>query len=337
METVSFDLITKIRLHINRTEKQAELLKNRMKWNKLTSALDVLEDTSWAIEYYIESEYPTDIRGKYLYTYGLLQSLFVQQDAVISINEALFEKKIKIKDDYPYASKVRSIRNDTIGHPTNRNSNKQFVSIAQTSMEKNGFYYCIDDSEDYKKDEIVDVDIINSIEDTAKCVNDVLKKAVDDLDKEFKEYIEKHKGRKMADIFNNLQYAEEKALLDTTMREWGYNAAKGMVAKCEEELIRRYGSVAAADSYKFLLDDIHELYVLIDSVYNICSKSRDKIWHYLVELLFVKLHELESYCEETDEYFENYGQLDYEETSSADVNYTITDTNGNEIDKELMG
>ena len=63
METVSFDLSKQIYTHINRTEKQAILLANRQKWNRLTSALRVLEDTSWAIEYYLNNDYPADFKG----------------------------------------------------------------------------------------------------------------------------------------------------------------------------------------------------------------------------------------------------------------------------------
>jgi len=103
IETVSLDLIHKIRLHINRTEKQAALLANRQKWGRLTSALYVLEDTSCAIEYYLKAEYPDDVGGKYLYTYGLLQALFVQEDAIDSLSYALFDKNIDFKNEYPKA------------------------------------------------------------------------------------------------------------------------------------------------------------------------------------------------------------------------------------------
>lgn len=117
--TVSFDLINRIFLFINRTENQAILLSHRQKWYRLTSSLRVLEDTSWAIEYYLLSQYPTDHKGKCLYTYGLLQALFLQMDAANSLNQALFEKKINYKDEYPAAYAIREIRNDVTGHPTN--------------------------------------------------------------------------------------------------------------------------------------------------------------------------------------------------------------------------
>lgn len=336
METVDIELVRKIFLHIDRTEKQAELLPDRQKWNKLTSALYTLEDSSCAIEYYIETAYPADVRGKYLFTYGLFQAIILQQDSIKSINKLLFNKSVDFKEEYPDAYKARELRNDTTGHPTNRNGDKKFISLAQISMEKYSFYYCKDDYKDSKEDSIIDVNVGKAISDTAKCVNDILKKAVDDLEKEFKEYIEKHRDRKMVDIFNTLHYAEEKALLGGVMQSWGYNATKDMVTKCEEELKKRYGSVEAVDSFKFLLDDIHNLHALIDNIYDICNESQERVRYYLVELLFVKLHELEDFCKETDEYFENYGQLTDETTSFEGVDFVITDTDGKEIDKEFM-
>ncbi len=337
METVDIELVRKIFLHIDRTEKQAELLPDRQKWNKLTSALYTLEDSSCAIEYYIETAYPADIRGKYLFTYGLFQAIILQQDSIKSINKALFNKGIDFKKEYPDAYKARELRNDTTGHPTDRSGDKKFISLAQISMEKYSFYYCKDDYKDSKEDSIIDVNVEKAISDTAKCVNDILKKAVDDLDKEFKAYIEKHRDRKMVDIFITLHYAEEKALLDDVMQSWGYNATKEMVTKCEEELIKRYGSVEAIDSYKYLLDEIHELYVLIDEIYNISTESQDRLWHYLVELLFVKLHEIESYCQETDEYFENYGEPVFDENDKTEgITINLVYPDGSKVDENLM-
>ena len=345
METVNFDYIKRIQRHISRTEKQTEILPNRMRWNKLTSALYVLEDTSWAVEYYLESDYPEDIKGKYLFTYGLLQALFVQQDAARSIYRGLFEKDIdnNISPHLQAALKVREYRNDAIGHPTNKGESPKnksdigqvyAISIVQMSLKKESFQYCKYNAKDREKDTIESVDVMKAVEDTAKCINDILKKAVDDLDREFKEYIDKHKDRKMSEIFNTLHYAEEKALLDDTMRSWGYNTTREMVAKCEEELKQRYGSVDAVDAYKCLLDEIHELYSLIDIIDDICTDSQETFWHYLVELLFVKLHELESLCQETDEYFENYGEPVYDgDNNTEGLTINIVYPDGSMVDE----
>lgn len=346
METVNFDLINRIRKHINRTKKQSEILPFRLRWNKLTSALNVLEDTSWAVEYYLEADYPKDVKGKYLFLYGLLQALYVQQDAVRSIYFGLFDKELKkgISSHIQKALKVRNLRNDTIGHPTDlgESTKKELdlkqvysISIAQFSMTKESFYYCKYNAKDRSNDSIENVNVMQAIEDNAKCINDILQRVVNDLDKEFKEYIEKHRDRKMADIFNTLHYAEEKALLDDVMQSWGYNATKEMVTKCEEELKKRYGSVEVVESFKFLLDDIHALHALIDDIYDICDESQERVRYYLVELLFVKLHELEDYCRETDEYFENYGETVIDNKSEG-ITINIVSPEGSKVDKASL-
>lgn len=306
IETVSLDLIHKIRLHINRTEKQAALLANRQKWGRLTSALYVLEDTSCAIEYYLKAEYPDDVGGKYLYTYGLLQALFVQEDAIDSLSYALFDKNIDFKNEYPKAYAVREMRNDVVGHPTHRGPNG-CVYLAQYSLSEDYFYYSKDDS---RKDisEIIDVDVREAVHETATCVNLILANSLDALDQEFKQYIEQHKDRKMKEIFNMLHYAKEKTLIPNVLGLWGYDATKNMVKKCEDELASRYGSVEAVDSYKYLLDEIHEIYGIVDKdIPTIAPDLQDRFQKYMLQTLFSKLEELERYCEETDDYFDNYG------------------------------
>lgn len=307
METVSFDLIKSIYTHINRTEKQAVLLSNRQKWNRLTSALNVIEDTSWAIEYYLDSDYPSELKGKYLYTYGLLQALFMQEDAANSLSIALFNKDIDFKTAYPKAFAVREIRNDVVGHPTQRGASN-YIYLAQCSLTKHSFYYSKDDSNTGKYN-IVDVDVQSAISETAACINSILKNALDQLNAEFNQYLEQHKGRKMKEIFDMLHYYKEKVLLNNAMGDQGYTATKDMVNRCEEELILRYGKVDAVDSYHYLLEEIHEIYSLIDeAIPQIPYEFREQIKKYMLQLLFTKLEELECCCGETDDYFESQGK-----------------------------
>ncbi len=307
MSFVNFDLIDRIRDHINRTEKQKQLLENRQKWMKITSALDVLEDTSWAVEFYMESAYPENIKGKYLFTYGLLQAIFVQQDAANSIYYVFHNKYIDFRQYYPEVYRVREMRNDVVGHPTSRDNDKHFIHLMQCSLNKNGFSYLKSDK-DQDADEIIYVDIQKAVEQVAQCINSVMENIDQILNDEFRKYIDKHKGRKMKDIFKTLHYAKEKALCDIVLQEWGYDTTKGMVKRCEDELCLRYGSVDAIDAYKYLLTEIHEIYDLIDTgVQSVSLGTRAKLKKYLLQTLFFKMEKLRSLAEETDEYFENYG------------------------------
>lgn len=89
-------------------------------WAQLTTSLAVLEDSSLAIDYYIDSEYPEELTGKYLYTYGLLQALYLMEDAIDTISQTLCGKRVNFMTDYPQAYRVREMRNDVVGHPINR-------------------------------------------------------------------------------------------------------------------------------------------------------------------------------------------------------------------------
>lgn len=308
IESVSFDLIDRIRHHINKAKKQATLLHILSIWLQLTAALDTLEDSSCAVQYYCETDYPDTIKGKYLFTYGLLQAIFLQQDAISGINKALFGTTIDFKD-YPAAFSARNLRNDVVGHPVSmRVGGSQFVYLAQISMTKYSFYYLKETAD--SATETIEVDVAAVINDTQRAINFILSKALDTLDMEFQAYVNEHKERKMKEIFTHLGYAREKVLLDEHMAAWGYSATKDMVKKCENELVLRYGGIDVVDSYGFLLKSIHLIYDLIDNgIPRVPVDLQPDMHHALLENLFSKLEELEEYCEETDEEFENGGKI----------------------------
>ena len=304
MELVSFDLIKRIRKHIQRLERMSLLIPNRKKWIGITASIDVLEDSSWAIEYYVENDYPSDMKGKYLYTYGLLQALFVQQDAVENIYEVFFDEKIKWKEEYPKAYVVREMRNDVTGHPLNRD-NHFFIYLVQMYMKKDSISYLKDDVKTLEN-EMIKVNLMESIEDSAKCINHVLARVLEKLDSEHKVYIMNHKDVKMVDIFRSLSYAREKIVCrDSVMEPALYKITKDMVKNCKEEVIKRYGSISAIDAYDSIFKDVDELYDLIDNgVPNSNMSQKDEVVYRLKENLILKLEALEGLCKETDEYFE---------------------------------
>ncbi len=133
-----YNLFSKIRDCINSPRKQYKLLKQIEKWNKLCSSLDLLEDTQSAITYYESSPFPSEVSGKYLFIYGLYQALFLQQDAIKHIAQSLdisYEPSIELY-------KIREIRNDCVGHPSERTiskNNKNYIFLVQHFLGKKGF------------------------------------------------------------------------------------------------------------------------------------------------------------------------------------------------------
>lgn len=87
---LSFDsqmqIIRELSLKTNNTDNAFE----DSVWPQLLSVLDTIEDSQAAINYYIRSDFPTDYGGKYLFVYGLLQALFLQQDAITALCNIVF-------------------------------------------------------------------------------------------------------------------------------------------------------------------------------------------------------------------------------------------------------
>lgn len=148
--TVS-DLETRIRDFIIHPRLQHSLLRDKPKWHVLTSALDVIGDTELAIAAYKMLPEPGDHGMRYLILYGILQVLFVQQDAARHVLESL---DIPYPGDDPDITFVREIRNDATGHPTKRDAKpKRKIPqtsnyIARFSLQSTGFLLFTESADD---------------------------------------------------------------------------------------------------------------------------------------------------------------------------------------------
>ena len=105
-----------IREYINLPRYQDALIKDLKKWGEICSSLDLIGDTAFAIHSYFSSPYPDDLGIRYVILYGILQTLFLQQDATEHLFHAL-------ELDYqraPELIEIREIRNYAVGHPSRR-------------------------------------------------------------------------------------------------------------------------------------------------------------------------------------------------------------------------
>lgn len=131
------DLEDSIRNFINIGRHQSELLDARDIWNQICSSLDVIGDTTLSVKEYICAPYPKSDGLKYIFTYGILQSLFLQQDAVRHLTEA-FKLPHTVSENL---TKIRGIRNASIGHPSKQQVKKQtfYNYISRITLAKSGF------------------------------------------------------------------------------------------------------------------------------------------------------------------------------------------------------
>lgn len=304
------ELISRIRDHINHEGKRKALINEREKWSQLTSSLDVLADSVNAIEFYFSSEYPNELGGKYLFIYGLLQCIFLAQDAAYGISYSLLGEKINWEADYPDASMAREIRNDVAGHPTHRKNGKAQIShiyLVQHSLYKEHFLYMKNENQPNVQSNFVHVEVETICSNTIKCINDVLVKVLDMLDVELKEHKEKYRDQKMEGIFRELEYASEKILLrDDVFMDTAYKRTKKIVADCKDELQKRFGAWDTIESFAYKIEEIEKAYKLLDhELKELPNGIRLDIEDCLFQYLLDKLGELKRLSMEMDKEYES--------------------------------
>lgn len=204
LENIDF-LSSKISDYINIQRVQNNLIQNKKNWNQICSSLDVLEDTTYAISSYSNDSFPNDDGLKYIYIYGILQALFLQQDSLRHLTCALLSINEK---DYPVneeLEKIRNIRNESIGHPTNKGGGKSFHYISRITIEKNGFDLLSSFSD--KDDIYKEVKIIDVINIQLKIIVEDLKFLLKKLEEKEMEHKNKFKEIKLADFLKGSDYS----------------------------------------------------------------------------------------------------------------------------------
>jgi hypothetical protein len=196
-------LETQVRDCINRPRVHHALYSNDLKgFLVVCSALDVIGDTTLAIDAYRGLQEAVSYGERYLRLYGLLQACFIQQDAAQHILETLDLTCTESKDDLLY---VREIRNSAVGHPTRRDAHPK-KNIAQTShaimrnsMRKNGFTLMSD--AESGQTEMNGVALAELMEKQERGIAAILRVALEHLQTSEEEHRMKYKDKQLAALF----------------------------------------------------------------------------------------------------------------------------------------
>jgi len=100
------------------------------------AAKDWLQDTSEALLIHREKGFSEDSHLAYIEFWGVLQAVFIQQDAISELHYALTGNRDFLQRDQSAAwSRVRKLRNLAVGHPTNRRGGKEAESRCVSGRE----------------------------------------------------------------------------------------------------------------------------------------------------------------------------------------------------------
>jgi hypothetical protein len=266
-----------IRDWINHPWKQGMLLKDRVRWNKLCSCLDIIGDTQIAIKSYFDLPKFDAESGGYLYLYGLLQAFFLQQDSLNHMSDALFNKPINWRKDYPDLFYIRELRNDSIGHPTNRGNNDSFHFIARYSISKGHFMILSSYSKDYESvQRSVFLDELRNKQESSVC--SILDSVIELIKQEFQKHKESFMDTKMIDLLPDsysycLGKVYEGVYNKYPLVQMNFDEINRIHGSIKQEVIKRYGETKS-------LQGLHDVIRRIDYIL-----SRLRVWVEKDELL----------------------------------------------------
>jgi hypothetical protein len=188
-----------VREHINTHRYQSILLDDSKTWNQICSSLDAIGDSLCAVESYDAEEFPEDIGLKYIYTYGILQALYLMQDALGHLSEA-FNISYELTETL---REIRKARNASIGHPTKQDEKgkRYYNYISRISMAKSGFDLLRSSGD--REHSFTCVDIAKACSDQLQGVIDAYGKIVQKLEEIDRMHKEQFKGSPLADIFHS--------------------------------------------------------------------------------------------------------------------------------------
>jgi hypothetical protein len=208
------DCVAKIRDYINGYPFKQRLLNGRY-WMQLCGSMDVIEDAQMAIDFYTSSDAKHGFAEHYLRLYGLLQALYLQQDATMHLLQALGSRRKLLNNRV--IRLIRNARNESIGHPSKSYPNKKkklgeaVHFMSRDSLSKDGFKLM---SSRDKKTKFLSIPVTSFMEQQRQCLASELENLIEILKRKKRKHKERFKVEKLERIFDHAGYACEKIHLN---------------------------------------------------------------------------------------------------------------------------
>lgn len=214
-------------------------------YERVFTSIDLIEDCQDAIEEFENIPETTIQSWTTLYIYGVLQSMYCQQDGLFHLYRTITNRNIKNVYDlfklYQFNIQIREARDDIAGHPADRKG-KEFYFIAKGTNSKYLFSYA-GYTPHFRN---VAVDLKEFIKEQKVFASTVL----DEVEKTIAQQIQIHKSKfnsmKLSDIVDNLSYPIQliyRGIFDNhPLADSGLQEIKGKLDKLKIELNQRYNN-----------------------------------------------------------------------------------------------
>lgn len=197
------DVTRQIRDFINHPRIRFALMKDLSRWFQVCVSLDLLGDTDMAVQAYMTASGNEPLPRKYLNLFGVLQAVYVQQDAAKSLRMALgFHLQFS---EHRELLEARNLRNDIVGHPTNRNQGESFHAVSQITLRHDSLQLV--SSYAHGTTEFRSVDILDGVQKHYQRVVLILQGTIDELRAQDMEHKKRVADSRLTDILPaNYQY-----------------------------------------------------------------------------------------------------------------------------------
>lgn len=283
------------------------LLPDESRHSKAFTSLDVIEDAQSAIDEFLNLPDALFLGRSTLYIYGVLQALYCQQDGLLHFYEAVqnktfngFHNLIKELGSWYEISKIRSVRNEIAGHPSNVKNGKEFYFIAKGRNSK----FCFEYGGYTPKFRSAKVDLKEFIERQSDFCRHILELSEKTIDNQIMSHKSKFQAEKLADRINNLSYAKQqiyKAIYGThPLAEMGYSEIVRSINEITDGLNLRYNNSipsSLSDTLRLINHILAQVnhWITTDKLY----KNTDA--EVFMDSLGKQLNELEGMLKEVDE------------------------------------
>ncbi|NLN24241.1 MAG: hypothetical protein GX163_00980 [Bacteroidetes bacterium] len=175
-------------------------------YERVFTSIDLIEDCENAIEEF-ENIAEANLQNRStLYIYGVLQSMYCQQDGLFHLYRTITKKTLKnvygLFELYNFNKSIREVRDDIAGHPADRKNGKEFYFIGKGPNTKYSFSYA-GYTPHFRK---VDVDLRLFIEEQRKFTTTVLNDVGKAISEQIQTHKDKFKSMKLTDIVDNFNY-----------------------------------------------------------------------------------------------------------------------------------
>ncbi len=276
--------------------------------------MDVIGDSCQAIHAYLErlDDSPDDVAFDYLMAYGVLQALYLQQDAAFYwckflglLEFATFERPADWTKTVPSLALARAARNESTGHPVRPNSrNGQPLAaffISQHSLDRTGFQLMETQANGPSKFRYVE--LLKLIEGQLIAISTTLEQATLALDVEDRTHYRSFMDQPLTAIWDRLHYPLGKLSTEDSASDWL------MMPIVVPELHSRLAEIEAAvrkrgepfdDSWDYLNRKLHYALSVLGKYVTDTTTCDKRLAGVLCDYVRYGFNELKSLCEEVD-------------------------------------